>query len=110
MTLSLMEAPPKLTKRSRSESLATLAMCHDDFALFGEKVLGLKLYDYQKDILGAISTPGINRVCWHKGHGVGGTTTMAVAAIAFCFTRVNARVITTASVNRQGREDRKSVG
>ena len=93
-----------MTKRSRSESLATLAMCHDDFALFGEKVLGLKLYDYQKDILRAISTPGINRVGWHKGHGVGGTTTMAVAAIAFCFTRVNARVITTASVNRQVRD------
>lgn len=29
---------------------------------------------------------------------------MAVAAIAFCFTRSNARVITTASVNRQVRE------
>src|SRR3972149_191764 len=102
MTL-LMETPLKSkTKRTRSESLATLAMCHDDFALFGEKVLGLKLYDYQKHILRAISTPGINRVGWHKGHGVGGTTTMAVAAIAFCFTRVNARVITTASVNRQG--------
>jgi phage terminase large subunit len=103
MTL-LMETPLKSKKSTRSESLANLALCREDFALFGEKVLGLQLYDYQKEILRAISTPGTDRVVWHKGHGVGGTTTMAVAAIAFCFTRSMARVITTASVNRQVRD------
>lgn len=109
MTLQMeqlsMETPLKSkTRRSKSESLATMAMCRDDFALFGEKVLGLELYDYQKDILRAISTPGIDRVGWHKGHGVGGTTTMAIAAIAFLFTRANSKVVTTASVNRQVRD------
>lgn len=104
MEPSLTVMPEKSKKRSRSETLATLAMCYDDFSVFGEKVLGLTLFDYQKEILKAISTPGTDRIVWHKGHGVGGTTTMAVAALAYCFTRPEARVVTTASVNRQVRE------
>jgi hypothetical protein len=62
------------------------------------------MFPYQQEILQALSSETCNRVAWHKGHGVGGTTTMAWATLAFLFTRANSKVVTTASVNRQVRD------
>jgi hypothetical protein len=95
-----------LSKITKAEAIANLARCRNDFAFFAEDIIGIALYDYQREILHALSNPDdpFARIAWHTGHGVGKTLTMACAAIAFLFTRVDAKVITTASVNRQVRD------
>lgn len=67
--------------------------------------------DFVIDILGAtpdenqvpvlVSLIDHNRVAWRSGHGVGKTADLSFAGIWFLFTRVNSKVITTASVWRQ---------
>lgn len=101
----------KLPAKSRkaispAEALANMARCQNDPDYFVREILDGSPYLYQTNVLSDIGNPLSNRarVVWHKAHGVGGTTTMAWAALWFLFTRPNSRVVTTASVNRQVRD------
>src|SRR3990167_3674384 len=97
-------ATTKNLKLSKEEALANLIRYRSDFNLFVKEVIGATPFQYQEEILRTLSDPEVKRVAWHKGHGVGGTTLMAWITIAFLFTRSNAKVVTTASVNRQVRD------
>jgi len=97
-------ATTKKPKLSKDEALANLIRYRSDFNLFVKEVLGATPFPYQEEILRTLSDPDVKRVAWHKGHGVGGTTLMSWITIAFLFTRSNAKVVTTASVNRQVRD------
>lgn len=93
-----------MTRLTRTEQLANMAKAREDAVFFVTEVIGAKPFNYQIDILKAISDPAINRIVWHTAHGVGKTTTMSWITAWFLFTRANSKVITTASVNRQVRE------
>lgn len=93
------------TTISRQEALSNLVRYRMNFGDFVREILEPEeVYFYQDDILKAINEPGCDRIAWHKGHGVGGTTLMAWLTLAFLFTRASAKVVTTASVNRQVRD------
>lgn len=69
---------------------------------FGADVLGLNLWQKQRDILHAIGRH--NRVTVRSGHGVGKTLTAAVAACWFLAEHNPALVVTTAPTFRQVKE------
>ena len=66
---------------------------------FVKEIIGAEPEPYQIEILEAIAE--FNKVGWRSGHGVGKTTTLSWAVNWFLFTRINSKVITTASVWRQ---------
>lgn len=69
---------------------------------FGADILGLNLWQKQRDILHAIGRH--NRVTVRSGHGVGKTLTAAVAACWFLAEHNPALVVTTAPTFRQVKE------
>lgn len=80
---------------------AELAKHATDPVAFARDVLGVGLTSYQADFLRAIQANG--RVAWRSGHKLGKSTAVAVAALWWVSTRLDARVVMIAPIFRQVR-------
>jgi phage terminase large subunit len=81
------------------EQLHNLQTARSDILFYAEQVIGVDLEGYQKDVLVAIQQ--YQKVAWRSGHGVGKTTTAAIAVNWYFDCFPNSRIITTASAWRQ---------
>lgn len=73
--------------------------CRNDPVFFANKILGVSLWEKQRQI--AESVRDNDNTCVASGHGVGKTFISAVITLWFLFTHDHSRVITTAPTNRQ---------
>lgn len=67
-------------------------------------VLGVDLWDKQREILTALNQPGVRRVGVKSCNGAGKTLTAAVAALTWLALRPDSIVVTTAPTTRQVRK------
>jgi len=81
--------------------LQLFAQCRDNPVLFAERILGVRLWSKQRDIVNAIARH--DRVAVKSGHKVGKTRLCAIVALWFASMRPSGRVIMTSSSARQVR-------
>lgn len=73
--------------------------CQGDPVYFCEEILGVELWDKQKQIIESVRDN--TNTCVASGHGVGKTFVSACTTLWFLFTHYQSRIITTAPTNRQ---------
>ena len=71
----------------------------EDPVFFCEQILGVELWEKQKQIIESVRDN--KNTCVASGHGVGKTFVSACTTLWFLFTHYQSRIITTAPTNRQ---------